>query len=65
MESSDIPVTTSHAEKKKPFIGVAVRLIIAAILVLLALAMFRAAVYNYEPDVASTAGNRGSASHFG
>ena len=38
MESPALPVTKSYVEKKGPFIGVAVRLVIAAIVILLALA---------------------------
>jgi hypothetical protein len=56
MESPALPVTNSYAEKKKPFIGVTVRLAIAAILILLALAMFWVSVSAHEPDSASAAG---------
>jgi hypothetical protein len=56
MESPALPVTKSYAEKKGPFIGVAVRLVIAAIVVLLALGIFWAAVSTHEPDSASVAG---------
>jgi len=49
-------ISDSLLLRKKPFIGVVFRLSIAAIVVLIALGMFWAAVSFHEPDSASTAG---------
>jgi hypothetical protein len=56
MESPAPQESRCYAERRRPFIGVAVRLAGAAILVLLALGIFWAAVSSHEPDLGSTAG---------